>query len=96
MRLLIVSFFLFSFVIVRVEARVSLPEIRCELSDTKTPLTISPQEKSKALKKKKASVSKAKATRKLRFTKPFMFLNPLISHLLLLSPSHQLHDTLGA
>jgi hypothetical protein len=96
MRLLIVSFLLFFFLISRSEAGNPLPESRCELSDAKTSLPVSQQEKSKALKKKKVSASKAKAARKLRFTKPFMFLNPLISHLLLLSPSQQLNDTIGA
>lgn len=96
MRLVIVSFFLFCFLVSRSEASALLPEVNCELSETKTLVTVSQQEKSKALKKKKPGVSKAKAARKLRFTKPFMFFNPLISHLLLLSPSQQLSDTLEA
>ena len=95
MRLVIVSFFLFCFLVSRSEASALLPEVNCELIETKTLVTVSQQEK-KALKKKKPSVLKAKAARKLRFTKPFMFFNPLISHLLLLSPSQQLSDTLEA
>jgi hypothetical protein len=79
----------------RSEASALLPEVNSELSEPKTLVTVSQQEK-KALKKKRVSASKAKAARKLRFTKPFMFLNPLISHLLLLSPSQQLNDTIGA
>ncbi len=96
MRLVIVSFFFFCFLISQSEASVLLPDVKFELSETKSTLTVPQHEKNKALKKKKSRVSKAKASRKLRFVKPFMFLNPLISHLLLLSPSQQLSDTLEA
>lgn len=78
------------------EARSTYPDNRNDCVDAKVVLPASQPDKSRSQKKKKAGNSKVKSIRKLRFAKPFMFLNPLISHLLFLSPAQQLNDSLGA
>jgi hypothetical protein len=87
---------LFSFLACKSEARVPASDNKYEVNELKGVLPAVYSEKPKHQKKKKVGDSKPKAFRKLRFTNPFMLLNPLISHLLFLSPSKQSNDTLGA
>lgn len=96
MRLLLLFFILSYFVNSQLQAKTFISENRGEISEIKASSPSTRPDKCKANEKKRSNVSKRKAIRKLRFTKPFMFLNPLISHLLFLTPSQISRDTLGA
>jgi len=96
MRLFVISLITFCVFSIPSKGSCFIPDNQIELVENKSSSQATVQEKGKQHRKRKSLTTKPKSARKLRFTKPFMFLNPLISHLLFLTPTQESLDTLGA